>query len=217
MADLFLNGIGKTMDAMVAYNDKFAADAVKEAQAAYAVARGLTVGLLIAAIVIGALFSVFITRSITGPLSQLSGRLDSLRGVCVTNLAAAIEAMEHGDLTVKVQTGTAPLSMDTRDEFGALARTFNGMLDQVKSMIGSFSQSQASLSEIVRGLQGSATQIASASATLASAPSRSARRPRRSPPPCRRWPPPATSRPVGRARSPRAAPARRPPSPRAPR
>ena len=119
------------------------------------------------ALLIGVGMTVVITRFITGSLSQVSTGLENLQSICVANLAVAVEAMERGDLTVEIATGTHPLTLNSSDEFGQVARTFNELLGQIQSTVGSFRASQASLSTLVRGLQQTSAQVASASGTLA--------------------------------------------------
>ena len=108
-----------------------------------------------------------ITRYMTSTLAQVSGRLEALNTVCITNLGTAVQAMEQGDLTARIITGTEPLAIHTKDEFGQMSATFNAMLDQVKATIGSFRQSQTSLSTLVLQMQASATQVNAAADTLA--------------------------------------------------
>ena len=109
---------------------------------------------------------VFITRYITGTLALVSSRLKNLQSVCITNLCDAVEAMKVGDLTHEIATSTGPLSLGSRDEFGAMARTFDTLLATTQGMIGSFRQTQASLSGLVLELQRSSAQVASASDAL---------------------------------------------------
>lgn len=166
MRQLFMP-IQSQVDLMTDWNEHRGSVLMKLAHDTYLAARALVVGLLIFAVVLGAGAALLITRYMTGALAQVSGRLEKLRGLCITNFSAAIQALENGDLTCEIVTGTEALNIQSRDEFGAMAQTFNAMLDQVKGAIGSFRQSQASLSDLVRGLQQSSAQVASASGTLA--------------------------------------------------
>jgi len=100
-----------------------------------------------------------LTRYMTSTLAQVSGRLETLNAVCITNLGTAVQAMEQGDLTAQVVSTTEPLDILTKDEFGQMAATFNAMLGRVKATIGSFRQSQASLSTLVLQMQASAIQV----------------------------------------------------------
>ncbi|MGI4788177.1 MAG: methyl-accepting chemotaxis protein [Janthinobacterium lividum] len=159
--------IQDSLDALVDFNHEQAKARAAASLQSYLTGRLLVVGLLLGSILLGAASGVLITNYITGSVSEISGRLEELRSRCITNLATAILALEGGDLTCTIATGTKPLALDSRDEFGAMAQTFNVMLDQVKSTVASFHTSQISLSALVRGLQQSSTQVAAAAETLA--------------------------------------------------
>ncbi len=142
-----------------------AQDAAQRKSAREAAALGWVLQGIVLLLSIG--ICLWLSRYITGALSQVSGRMAKLQGVCITNFAAAITAMEDGDLTCPITTGTEPLTFDSKDEFGQMAATFNVMLEKVRDAIGSFRQSQLSLSELVRGLQQTSALVASASGTMA--------------------------------------------------
>ena len=165
MRDQFLRATDKSRE-MVAWNEKRGEWYSRNAERAYDSGRGLTIGLLALAVALGSLMGWFITRYMTRTLTETSARLEKLRGLCITNFEAAVRAMEQGDLTCEIVTGTESLQIRSKDEFGEMAVTFNAMLDQVKNTIGSFRKSQASLCSLVQKLQTSATHVGAASHTL---------------------------------------------------
>ena len=123
----------------------------RQARDAYTSARAITIGLLALAVLLGILAAILISRYMTSTIAQISDRLNTLQTVCLTNLGSAVEALEQGDLTAKIATGTEPLTLDTKDEFGQMAHTFNAMLrPQTKSTIGAFRTSQAALNGLIR-------------------------------------------------------------------
>ena len=154
------------LDTMTAWNKTHGDEAAGQAQAAYASARAVILGLLALAMGAGATLSLVLSRYVTGAVAQLSGRLESLNTICITNLGKAVEALERGDLTVPIQTGSEPLAVGSRDEFGQMAEIFNAMLDRMKATIGSFRTSQAALSALVTQLQSSAGQVDAAANAL---------------------------------------------------
>lgn len=155
------------LDAMLEWNERLSARLSAEADQAYVSARAVVLCLLALAVALGTLAGVVISRYITGTLAQVSGRLQTLNTICVANLNAAVAALEQGDLTAQIKTGTEPLAIHTQDEFGQMAATFNAVLNQVRSTIGSFRQSQAGLNDLVLQMQASATQVSGAAAALA--------------------------------------------------
>ena len=154
------------LDTMMAWNQKHGENYSRQAQAAYNSARAIITGLLLLAVALGTLAGVLISRYVVKALAQVSGRLDSLSGVCVANLGRAVEALERGDLTTEIQTSTTPLDVRSQDEFGQMAGTFNAMLIHTQQTINSFRSSQAALNALVHEMQASAGQVGQAADVL---------------------------------------------------
>lgn len=165
MRDVSLN-LYDRLEAMVIWNQSQGARHSAEIKATYVAARNLIVGLLVLSVLLGSLAAWLITRYMTQALAEISGRMKTLNAVCITNLGSAVAAMEQGDLTAKIVTGTNALDIQTKDEFGEVAQTFNAMLGHMKATIGSFRTSQASLSNLIQEMQQSASQVDSAAHTL---------------------------------------------------
>ena len=165
MRDQFFRVTDET-GAMLGWNQKHVEEYSHRAQSNYASARAITVGLLALAVLLGTLIAAITTRYMTSALTQISGRMETLHTICITNLNKAVEALEQGDLTVKIQTGSEPLTLRSHDEFGQMANTFNAMLGRMKATISSFRTSQAALNALVLQMQTSAMQVSSAAAAL---------------------------------------------------
>ena len=73
-------------------------------------------------------------------LDQLVPRLQSLNENCLTNLEAALEAMNGGDLTVEVLPVTTPVQTADGVAPGVLAETFNGMLGRAQTSLAGYNQ-----------------------------------------------------------------------------
>lgn len=132
-----------------------------------AAAEKAIIGLSLFACLLGGLTVSGITKFVKFNTLQLASRLDEVQRVCVNNLEKAITAMEHGDLTARVEIGTAPLPVDTKEEFGRIAVTFNTMLHQIQSAAGAFNRSQVGLSDLVSRLQHAAVKVSASSTQLA--------------------------------------------------
>jgi methyl-accepting chemotaxis protein len=156
------------MDDMLAWNQAEGEKLGKQATGVYYSSRQSALILLGIAVLLGTFVSILVTKFIASNLRKISGRLESVQKVCITNLAGAIRAMEQGDLTVEMQTGTEPLDVQTKEEFGHLAQTFNNLLTTVQGAAGSLTESQTALSGLIRKLQGAAGKVASTSSALAS-------------------------------------------------
>jgi GAF domain-containing protein/HAMP domain-containing protein len=89
-----------------------------EAFRAMYVTLGVSVGVALASVVLAVIASLFITRSIANPMTELAGT--------ATQIAA-------GDLERSAK-------VEREDEVGALARAFNSMTAQLRGLIGSLEQ-----------------------------------------------------------------------------
>lgn len=154
------------VEVMIAWNQDQAEALTVQANHSYLFARDVIITLLALALLFGAAVAWLITRYITLALSQISSRIVSLDTICVVNLNAAVTALEQGDLTVAIATGTEPLTSQSKDEFGQMAHTFNQMLAKLQATIASFRKSQSSLSGLIQDMQASADQVDSAARTL---------------------------------------------------
>jgi methyl-accepting chemotaxis protein len=138
----------------------------RECERTYGAARLFVGELVTAAALLGLLLAWFITRYITRVLGGVSGRMEALRGSCLTNLNSAMAALAEGDLTVAVTPSTQPLDLDSRDEFGHMARTFNQMLEYVRQMIGSYNAAQKSLEQLIGEVARNADTVSTMSVQL---------------------------------------------------
>ncbi len=153
-------------DTMIAWNQNQGEVLAAQANHEYLSARNVVFVLLALILLVGAAVAWLTTRYMTRMLVQISDRITSLDTVCVASLSAAVTALEHGDLTVPITTGTAPLTNLAGDELGQMGRTFNNVLAKMHVTIDSFRKSQRSLSGLIQGMQQSATQVNSAAQTL---------------------------------------------------
>jgi methyl-accepting chemotaxis protein len=151
---------------MVAWNKERGEEYNNAANSAYASARIVIAGLIVLALLIGGLLGIAISRYISSALSQVSLRMETLNKICITNLGIAVEALEHGDLTVPIQTGSTPLTLKSSDEFGRMAITFNAMLERLQMTIASFRKSQHALCSMLEQLQSASGQVDAAANSL---------------------------------------------------
>ena len=131
-----------------------------------AASRFVILSLIGLSILSGTLICWFITRCIARPLAQVGERMQRLQGVCVTNLNGAMKALAQGDLTVTVTPTTTPLDINQTDEVGAIAATFNIMLEQTKSTLMSYEDARKALTGLIGQVAQSAEAVASTSTQL---------------------------------------------------
>jgi hemerythrin-like metal-binding protein len=120
----------------------------KESNTALAIANSARIWivvLLVACILIGVTFVVLFSRAMSAPLKRLS---------------ADAEQVAAGDLGVEVQ-------VDSDDEIGQLAQSFEKMVNNLREMIGTLADSSAQVSESSAEMQTNAVQMADGAETVA--------------------------------------------------
>ncbi len=126
-------------------NQKEADDELKAVHAAASSTMIWVVSLLLASIVIGISLALLTSRAISVPLRRLS---------------ADAEKIASGDLGVEVQ-------VDSDDEIGQLAQSFEKMVNNLREMIGTLADSSSQVSESSAEMQTNAVQMADGAETVA--------------------------------------------------
>ncbi|MFT3745135.1 MAG: methyl-accepting chemotaxis protein [Pyrinomonadaceae bacterium] len=80
-------------------------------------------------------------------------RVEQLRGLCITNLGKAVEAMASGDFEFEIKIGTPLLNDESGDDLGRLARTVDGIIKQSQAAVAAFEASRATLRELIAATQ----------------------------------------------------------------
>jgi methyl-accepting chemotaxis protein len=117
-------------------------------------------------------------------LDLLTGRLHSLRTVCLTGLGGGLEAMGSGDLTVRLEPATRSLDEDPQDieviarliaEFNAMLAmaqgglgAYNAVADQWTAVIGELDEAVGSLGGASSSLQSNALEVSRGAEEVAS-------------------------------------------------
>ena len=117
------NAVMSAVERDVEYQGKGGQEAYAMSQAAYAEARTLVIGLLVAALALGALLATVITRSITGPI---------VKAVQVAETVAA------GDLTSEIK-------VDSADETGQLLGALRKMNESLVTIVSKVRNSSDSI------------------------------------------------------------------------
>jgi methyl-accepting chemotaxis protein len=144
----------EAIEGLIAFQSDLARSNAQAGEAAAKKGTILISVLLVIAFVVSVLLAILIIRSITGPVNK------ALR---------LAEAMAKGDLTTR-------LDVDQQDEVGAMARSMNSMIDQLRKMIGeiisgvnNLTSSSTDLAVVSRQLSSSARGTADKSNTVATA------------------------------------------------
>ncbi|MEZ4830575.1 MAG: HAMP domain-containing methyl-accepting chemotaxis protein [Caldilineaceae bacterium] len=119
------------------------------------------------AVVFGLGLGWAISRSITKPLQLVVDASKQIAEVDLTNLAAEIELMAQGDLSErKVEMDVQPLTIATRDEVGAMAESFNTIIDRLQVTGQAFVEMSGNLRNLIRNVRHSAESVTGASEQL---------------------------------------------------
>ena len=115
----------------------------------YESSRNFLLILVVSGVLLGMALGLLIARIISKPIQEVAARAEKLRGLCITNLTKANEAMARGELDVKVVTGTEPLEINSKDEIGVLAGSINGIIKQTQDSVAAFEQALGTLRKVV--------------------------------------------------------------------
>jgi methyl-accepting chemotaxis protein len=114
-------------------------------QSMWASAISLVAGLFIAALV-----GLTVARRLSRIASEIQNRMHSMATVCVKNLSEATREVARGNLDVTVPTGTQPLHLDSKDEFGVMSLTFNTTVTGLQGAIADFERALDLLRRAIR-------------------------------------------------------------------
>ncbi|GDX40668.1 hypothetical protein LBMAG21_09600 [Armatimonadota bacterium] len=154
------------LESMIDWNGKRGVSLAKEAEGVYEGARSLTYIFMWVALLCSTGIAWGVTRLVTKPLAQMSERMETLQTNCIAHLGSAADAMAQGDLTVRIEATTKPLEIQSKDEFGKLAATFNALLLRTQGTVATFGQAQESLRHLLFEVMSSAESVAATSTQL---------------------------------------------------
>ena len=153
---------------LVAEADKLAAAAAAEAAATASSGSRIIIVIALLAIAVAAALAVWVTRSVVRPVRALGERMTTLDEQDLSELSVALGKVAEGDLTYGVAPVTTPIEVNSTDEIGRLATTFNGMLAKARHSIESYGAMQAELNAALSEVAEGAGTVASASQEMAS-------------------------------------------------
>jgi methyl-accepting chemotaxis protein len=160
--------LGSTIDQWIEVNEKGKERAAKAAAATYEHAKYMVFAFLAGLVALSVLLGAVVTRSIAMPVSAVAERMGFLSSNCLADLTDAVVALADGDLTVRCVPKTKKLDIETKDELGMMAGTFNDMLAKTQSMVEAYNRAADSLLGVVDQLQSSALSVSSTSQQMAS-------------------------------------------------
>jgi methyl-accepting chemotaxis protein len=163
--DVIRADLGAFFDAEVALNIVRAAEVSAQANSA----RTMGLGIAAASIAIIMVIGFLIARSITTPIVRIGKSMANMPGVALPDLVNVSRAVAGGDLTIKSKVMIERVDIDSKDEVGEMAESFNVMIDQMELMGRSTNEMVDNLSGLVGQVGNTAGGVAEASESLSSA------------------------------------------------
>jgi methyl-accepting chemotaxis protein len=161
--------VGAALDTLTTLNVTAAEQLDRQAEQT----ANFTVVILTIATMSGQLLAIvlglWLARMITKPLALVTRTAQQIAAVDLPALAQAMERMAGGDLNAEASVQTQPLSLDSRDEIGDLARAFNAMIVRLKTMDTTFAAMTGNLRGLIGQVAENAVSVGEASGQLEAA------------------------------------------------
>lgn len=81
--------------------------------------------------------SLKLSKKISVSVNEIVGRMKSLKEVCIANLKHGSEQLARGNLNISIHTGTQPIEIKSKDEFGMLAESVNMVINFTQATVES--------------------------------------------------------------------------------
>jgi methyl-accepting chemotaxis protein len=142
--------MNEALDALIAFQIHTAKEEYNQSTANYASARTLSIGSIVGGVALGLFLAWWIIRSITGPLNQMR--------------TAITEIGKNGDFTRRIP-------VDTDDEVGQTAKSFNELMATLQQTLGQILASADKVSEAAQNLSAASNQVSTSSSSQSEATS----------------------------------------------
>ncbi|MHB1292227.1 MAG: methyl-accepting chemotaxis protein [Sulfuricella sp.] len=140
----------KSMEALLEMQGKIAKETYNEGEAKYAVERNISIGAIAGGLALGLFIAWWIIRSITRPLGQMRATIG--------------EVEKNGDFTQRIP-------VNTEDEVGQTAHSFNELMAALQQTLGQVLDSVAKVSDAAQSLSAASGQVATSSSSQSEATS----------------------------------------------
>jgi methyl-accepting chemotaxis protein len=106
------------------------------------------------------------TRRVSTRMKKMASALEEIANEDMANLAAEANLMASGDLTREVEFKRQHLPVESQDEVGRMAASFNRMQDKLGEIAEAFTSVSAGLRDLVLHVQGAADEVAAGSGSV---------------------------------------------------
>jgi methyl-accepting chemotaxis protein len=137
--------------------------AAEQSASLYTWVRNLQILAMLAAVALSVGFGLRLSTHIANPIISIAEAANQLAEELLPKLAQSARAIASGDLSRTVDVHFTPITVETNDEVGEMAESFNQMVDRFNEISSGFKQMNANLQELVSQIGHSSNQIAQAS------------------------------------------------------
>ena len=163
----FLKFTGQ-LNTILSWNYQQGVASSREANTKYQSSRLAIIIAFLMAVMAATGVSWLITLFIVRNLNELHDRMHRMGTVGFPMFASLIRAMADGDLTASMENETKHIDLDTKEEFGSLAKEFNHTLDVIHDAIEDFRAAQANLGRMIGQVSHSAGAVRETAGILTS-------------------------------------------------
>jgi methyl-accepting chemotaxis protein len=125
--------------------------------------RTALIAVIAVALLVGLGLGTVIARSITGPLGQVTRACLQISSVDLSSLVAQMQALADGDLSAASTVTAARLNVDSGDEVGQMAHSFNNTIDKLQEAGAAAAAMRETLQRIVSQISSDAQQVGASS------------------------------------------------------
>lgn len=163
--------VAEALGKMVEVNAREAGEAEKSSEAVYNQNRTIQLGLLALAVILGIGIAVFVSRSISSSIGRIAEGAERLATTDLPSLVRIAEAMADGDLTQDLHLEIQRVQVNSGDEVGQIATSFDKVAEQLSATACAFNSMIRNLRGLVSKLNDSVVNVVASSEQLSQAAS----------------------------------------------
>jgi methyl-accepting chemotaxis protein len=149
--------------------------AMASADSAQSSATKITIVIAIIATIFAVGIGLFLSQSISKGVNAVARAAEQIAQVDLATLATATAAMASGDLTASVTVQAQEVALQSGDEIGDMAQSFNQMITRLQETGQSFDNMIVNLRNLIGQVADSATNVSAAAGQLTASADQSAR------------------------------------------
>jgi methyl-accepting chemotaxis protein len=135
------------------FNEGQADQTMETSEATYSASQQLIIGVLIGAAVVAFALGFLLARSLANAAREMVRAAEQIAQKDLATLAEATTAIANGDLNQTITVRTSPLTYQSQDEMGDLARAFNQMIARLQNTGTALGQVVADLGQRMQAEQ----------------------------------------------------------------